>query len=148
MSEVNELLCDCLYFSSNKLSRIIGKIADEEFKITGLSPTYAYLVSVVNEREGITQKEIGEILHITASTTTRFIDKLEMKGILIRKIDGKNSNIYLTDKGKNLQENIKKAWSNLHERYSEFLSNEEYSDLIKILNKAAISLEQQSMKKR
>jgi hypothetical protein len=54
----NALLSDCLYYSSNKLSRMIGKMADEEFRITGLSPTYAFLVSILNEGYGITQKKI------------------------------------------------------------------------------------------
>ncbi|BCN31775.1 MarR family winged helix-turn-helix transcriptional regulator [Anaeromicropila herbilytica] len=144
MQNRNELLCDCLYFSSNKLSRVVGKIADEEFKITGLSPTYAYLVRILYEYDGITQKEIGEILHITASTTTRFIDKLENKGLLNRKIEGKNSYIYLTDKGRSLQDDIKKAWSNLHQRYAELLTKEEYDQLITMMNSVANRLEGKS----
>ena len=37
MSDINESLSDCLYFSSNKLARVVTKMAEEEFKITGLS---------------------------------------------------------------------------------------------------------------
>ena len=142
MSDVNESLSDCLYFSSNKLARVVGKMAEEEFKITGLSPTYAFLISIVTENSGINQKEIGRKLHMTPSTITRFIDKLESKGLLIRKNDGKNAFIYLTENGSRLQLDINKAWSNLHKRYSEILGVDEVKELTQVVNKIAVKLEE------
>jgi DNA-binding MarR family transcriptional regulator len=142
MSEVNQLLAGCLYFSSNKLARTIGKIADEEFKKTGLSPTYAYLISVVNEKEGITQKEIAEILHSAPSTITRFIDKLENKGLLIRKNEGKNSFIYPTQEGKALQKEINKAWGTLHKNYLNILGEEKYKELTHMMNITCMRMEE------
>lgn len=136
MLDINEILDDCLYFSSNKLCRIINKIAEEEFRITGMSTAYAFLLSVVNEREGISQKEIGEVLHIAPSTITRFIDKMELNGYLERKVEGKNSYIYPTEKGKERQGDINKAWSNLHTRYEELLGHEEYVKLTETINNA------------
>lgn len=143
MSDINEVLCECLYFSCNKLTRTLGKIADEEFNITGLSPTYAFLISIVNEREGISQKEIGEVLHITASTTTRFIDKLENKGLLSRKNEGKNSFIYLTDKGLELQSKINRAWRNLHLKCLGALGEDEYNNLTKVINQACENIDEE-----
>jgi DNA-binding MarR family transcriptional regulator len=142
MSDINKCLGDCLYFSSNKLARVVGKMAEEEFKITGLSPTYAFLISIVNENSGISQKEIGEKLHMTPSTITRFIDKLENKGLLIRKNDGKNAFIYLTESGCSLQVEIDKAWSNLNNRYSEILGVDEVKGLTQVVNKIAVKLEE------
>ncbi|EHI96885.1 transcriptional regulator, MarR family [Clostridium sp. DL-VIII] len=141
MLDINELLCDCLYFSSNKLARVIGKIADEEFRITGLSPAYIYLISVVGKKEGITQKELGEVLCIAPSTITRFIDKLENKGLLRRQNEGKKSFIYLTAKGKDLQPDINIAWGNLHSRYLEAIGEEEYKKLITVINSACDKME-------
>ena len=141
MTGINESLSDCLYFSSNKLARIVRKMAEEEFKITGLSPTYAFLISIVTENSGISQKKIGEKLHMTPSTITRFIDKLENKGLLIRKNDGKNVLIYLTESGSSLQLDINKAWSNLHERYSKILGKNEIKELTQVVNKIAAKLE-------
>ena len=140
MLDRNELLGDCLYYSVNKLSRIIGKFADEEFRMTGLSPTYAFLLSVVNESDGISQKEIGEVLDVAPSTITRFIDKLENSGHLERRVEGKNSFIYSTEKGKALQKDINTAWSNLHAIYKEYLGVEECKELTKILNETCAKL--------
>jgi len=141
MTDINHLLTDCLYFTANKLARVIGKMAEEEFRITGLSPTHAFLVNIVNEKEGVTQKEIGEALHMTPSTITRFVDKLEGKGLVERRSEGKNAYIYATGKGKALQVDIDKAWNNLYKRYSEITGYEEGDQLTAYLDKVGDMLE-------
>lgn len=124
MADIDKLLGDCLYFTANKLSRIITKMAEEEFVITGLTPTYALLINVVNERKEVSQKEIGQALHMTPSTITRFIDKLETKGLVKRTQKGKLSLITATKEGEALQVKIDEAWSNLYKRYSQILGYE------------------------
>lgn len=142
IENIDELFSGCLYFSCNKLARVMGKIADEEFRITGLSPNYAFLISIVNKSNGISQKKIGEILHMTPSTITRFIDKLENKDLLMRKTDGKNAYIYLTEKGTLLQQDITMAWHNLYEIYAEILTDEERKEFISTMNKIVNKLEE------
>ena len=66
-------------------------MAEEEFKHTGVSPTYAFLLMAVQEQPGITQKELGEALHVTPSTITRFIEKLVYKGLATTRSEGKKS---------------------------------------------------------
>ncbi|MGO4274416.1 MarR family winged helix-turn-helix transcriptional regulator, partial [Paenibacillus sp. TAF58] len=73
----DDFLQTCLFFTANRLSRSITKMAEEEFAATGLSPMYGYLIRLVNSAPGISQKELAEKLYVTASTLTRFIDKLE-----------------------------------------------------------------------
>ena len=131
----------CLYFTVSKLSRAITKMAEEEFAETGLSPTYGFLLMTVIERPGISQNLICEVLHIAPSTLTRFIDKLEGKGLVVRKSEGKNSFIYSTEKGIEFQESIEKARANLYNRYSEILGYEEADKLAKIVNDAFNRLE-------
>jgi DNA-binding MarR family transcriptional regulator len=117
------------------------KMADEEFRITGLSPTYAFLVSIVNEKPGISQKDIGEALHITPSTITRFIDKLENSGYVNRRTEGKNSFIYSTEKGIELQKDINRAWNNLQQRYTKSVGKDEYVKVTEMINSVCSKLE-------
>ena len=138
---VEHLFNKCLYFTVSKLSRAITKMAEEEFAKTGLSPTYGFLIMTVNEKPGISQNEICEVLHIAPSTLTRFIDKLEGKGLVTRKSEGKNSFIYSTEKGMELQKEIEKAWKDLYDRYSEILGYEEGEELAKTTNDAVSRLE-------
>ena len=135
------LLHHCLYFTANRLSRAITHMAEEEFRITGITPTYAFLIMVVNSNQGICQKELCEILHLAPSTVTRFIDKLENKGILTRKQEGKKSFVYSTTKGQSLQVEIDKAWKNLHDRYSEVLGLEEGHNITQAVDIASQKLE-------
>jgi DNA-binding MarR family transcriptional regulator len=117
-------LHNCLFFTVNRLSRAVTKIAEEEFAPTGLSPMYGYLIRLVNSAPGISQKELAEKLYVTPSTLTRFIDKLEGKQLVERKVQGKTVLIYLTEKGKQLVEAIRRASASFHRKYEELLGSE------------------------
>ena len=135
-------MCNCLYFTSNKLSRILNKMAEEEFHKTGLSPSHALTLMNIDFQPGLTQKELSEIMNIKPSTTTRFIDKLETRGLVERKTKGKSSYLYPTQKGIDLQVDIGECWGNLYKRYSETLRQKEGVQLTEIIDKAAIKLEE------
>jgi MarR family transcriptional regulator, organic hydroperoxide resistance regulator len=111
----------------------MNKITEEEFRFTGLTPTYAFLLMTINEKQGITQKELGKIMHIAPSTTTRFIEKLLVKNLVYSEQRGRLSMIFSTDKGKALQKDIEKAWENLHKHYTNILGLEEGDDLTRHL---------------
>jgi DNA-binding MarR family transcriptional regulator len=108
-------------------------MADEEFKPTGLSPTFAFLMMAVQEQPGITQKELGEALHVTPSTITRFIEKLVYKGLVTARSEGKRSHIELTPLGIERMEVIREAWKSLFRRYSEILGKEEGRSMTRML---------------
>lgn len=131
----------CLFFSSGKLARVIGRTADDAFKITGLSPSHAFLLHIVNHGSGIHQKIVGEMLHMTPSTITRFVEKLENKGLVARQTDGKNVHLFTTEKGLALQPEIIKAWESLHDCYSGILTPEESEQFFSIVNKLICQLE-------
>lgn len=140
-STADHLLRGCMYFTANQLARAITKLADDEFRITGLSPTYAFLMIVVNERPGISQKELGEVLHIAPSTVTRFVEKLLNKEFIYMKQSGRQSLIYPTDKGKEVQPIIEKAWNNLYRRYSEIIGEQLGIELTEQMYQAGLKLE-------
>ncbi|TXK84393.1 MarR family winged helix-turn-helix transcriptional regulator [Paenibacillus sp. N3.4] len=117
-------LHNCLFFTANRLSRTITKMAEEEFASTGLTPMYGYLIRLVNGIPGISQKELSEKLYITPSTLTRFIDKLEGKHLVERKVSGKTVLVYPTEKGKELEDTIRQASKNLSLRYESILGIE------------------------
>ncbi len=141
MEEKKDILHHCLYFTANSLSRVITRMAGEEFSATGLSPSHAFLMMLVNDKPGIGQKELCEHLHLAPSTITRFIDTLVHKGYLYRKNDGKSSRIYPTRKGVELQKPIETAWMNLHVRYCGILGAEEGDELTRIIDEAGKKLE-------
>lgn len=128
-NEHESFLHNCLFFTANRLSRAITKMAEEEFASTGLTPMYGYLIRLVNGSPGITQKELSEKLSITPSTLTRFIDKLEGKQLVERQVRGKTVLVNPTPKGKELEDKIREASRNLHLRYKAILGIEAANQL-------------------
>lgn len=140
MAKVQEYLQNCLYFSANSLSRLITRMAEEEFRVAGLSPSHAFLMMLVNENEGVGPKKLSEFLHLAPSTVTRFVDSLAGKGYLRRETEGKASRIFTTPEGKALQGPIADAWKRLYYRYSDILGEESGQKLTKDIAEANIKL--------
>jgi DNA-binding MarR family transcriptional regulator len=136
MTKDESLLHNCLYFTANSLSRVVTRMAEEEFRITGLSPSHAFLMMLVNDHPGIGQKELCDHLHLAPSTVTRFIDGLAHRGYLIRESEGKTTKIYTTPTGQNLQAPIEEAWKRLYFRYSQILGMEEGNALTRMIDEA------------
>ena len=140
-SQECSVMCSCLYFTCNKLHRVINKMAEEEFVKTGLSPSYALALMLIINEKGLSQKEISKKLNIKPSTTSRFMDKLEIKGFVSRKVKGKVSYLYPTEKGEKMQKEITQCLENLHKRYSQILGEEEGAKLTEKIYTAANELE-------
>lgn len=114
-------LQSCLFFTANRLGRAITRIAEEAFAPTGLTPMYGYAIRLVNGKPGITQKELAKKLSIAPSTLTRFVDKLEVKQLVRRSVQGKTVLLYPTPKGQALEGEIRLASKRLSARYKAIL---------------------------
>jgi len=140
MTKCKSILHNCLYFTANSLSRIITRMAEEAFRRTGLSPSHAFLMMLVNDHPGIGQKELCEQLHLAPSTVTRFIDSLVYRGYLTRKSDGKASKVYSTKEGEDLQVSIEEAWKSLHQHYAKVLGLKKGDELTAMIDMASDKL--------
>ena len=140
MTTCKSILHNCLYFTANSLSRVITRMAEEEFRKTGLSPSHAFMMMLVTDNPGVCQKELCERLYLAPSTITRFIDTLVYKGYVSRQSEGKTSKVYPTEKGKQLRKPIDNAWKNLYQRYAKVLGSEEGNKLTTLIDKAAEKL--------
>ncbi len=129
MESCDTKYCGCLYSSANTFARLMTKMAEEEFAVTGLAPSYAFLLMSINEKPGIQPKELAEHMQLTASTVTRLIEKMEAKGLVTRTSVGRTTEVYPTHKCSDLDNKIKEAWMNLYKRYSQLLGEEEAKKL-------------------
>lgn len=133
--------CSCLYYSANALSRIMTKMADETFAVTGLSSSYAFLLMTVNDKPGIQPNEISTIMQLTPSTITRLIEKMEHRGLLYREHSGRITEVYPTQSSLDLDYKIKEAWKNLYQKYSNILGKEKGDELAALIHDATRKLE-------
>jgi len=137
MDKDDSMFCNCLYYSANALGRAMTRLADEEFAITGLAPSYAFLLMIVNKNQGIRPGLIGEQMQLSPSTITRLVEKMEHRELVLRKNAGKITEVYPTNDGIKLDMKLHKAWTNLYRRYSALLDEEKAKTLTSSLYKAS-----------
>jgi len=120
---------DCLYFSSSALARKLTRIAEDQFRKTGLSPSHAYLLLTVIDRPGVQPGEISEELHLAPSTVTRLVEKMEREGYLRRSSEGRATRVKPTDRAIALGEELEISRKELQERYASRLG-ERYTEVL------------------
>ena len=141
MDDCKSKYCGCLYYSANALARNMTKLADEEFAVTGLSSSYAFLLMTVCSKPGIQPKEISHHMQLTPSTVTRLIEKMEFKGYLRRQHTGRITEVFPTPMSEEINIQVKLAWKKLYLRYSDILGKENGEKLTESINSANVKLE-------
>ncbi len=134
--EIN--LCECSFYSASKLGRIFSNKTEEIFASLGLGGNYALLLTALYDFKSVTPLVIADAISLSPSTITRFVDKLILKGYVIKEISGKNSFISLTKKGEEIYPDLLEGWKRLKEYYIEFLGEDLYNKYIEI-NKEVLS---------
>ena len=130
----------CLLFSANALARAVTAVGDAEFSRFGLSYSHAYLLSEVAQMPGATPSYLSAQLYLSPSTITRLIEKLEQRGLVSRRPDGKNTLVYATDAGLSLAPAIDRAWQQNWLKFSDALGEEDALALTELIFKAADAL--------
>lgn len=120
---------------------MMTKIADEEFKSTGVSTSYAFVLMIVNEKPGIQPMEISQQMMLTPSTVTRLVDKLESKKYLRREYEGKQVKVFPTEKSLVIDKKLRDSWLNLFKKYSDILGENVSIALTTDISKAVEKLE-------
>lgn len=133
--------CQCLYYSANALARSMTRLAEDAFSKIGLAPTQAFLLMSANKNPGIQPNELASILMLTPSTVTRTVEKLEEKGLIERKSEGKTSHIFPTTSGISLDGQLIEVWSDLYRQYVRILGEEESKTLSAMSYAATLALE-------
>ncbi len=131
----------CLYFTANELARKITRMAEQEFKLTGLSPSHAFLLMLVNEQPSITPGQLAKSMALKPSTVTRFIEALERQDLVKRTSEGRRVLVEATKNGAKLLPKIRKAWKSLYEAYSKVLGKKEGDKLTSLIHQAAEALD-------
>ncbi|MEW4273707.1 MarR family winged helix-turn-helix transcriptional regulator [Priestia megaterium] len=143
-NEEEQILIHCLYFTASRFARNITKLAEKTFDFGDVAPSYLYMIMIVKFHPDITQKELCHKLSIAPSTSTRFIDKLEKLKLVLKKMDGKQTRISLTDEGEKVYHQFRVSLKELFTNYSEILGDEFSKDLSKMLHEASNKLEKES----
>ena len=132
MADDRSYFCDCLYFSANSLARNLTRIAEEAFAKTGLAPSHAFALMSINRNPGTNPSDVAKEMHMTPSTITRFLDKLETRGLISRRSEGKSSSLWPTERGKEMQPDLEQSWNELLNSYNEKIGKEAAAGLARV----------------
>lgn len=106
----------------------------------GLAYSHAYLLREVIDNPGVTPTHLSEMLFLSPSTITRLIEKLELKGLVTRRSEGKNTLVEPTEQGKGMSNELWEAWQRVWVRYAAAIGEENVPDLAKQVFAAARAL--------
>ena len=98
-------------------------------------------LSVLNEHDKITQKELADSLRTSEGLTTRVLKSIEEKGYVTREVDEKNKRrkiITITPKGQESATKIKKYQKEWENEVFEFLTDNEFNEFKSILKNSLI----------
>jgi DNA-binding MarR family transcriptional regulator len=137
LSESRHFLESCLFFNVNVFSRQLLKLAEAEFTALNLSPAHASLLLILYDNPGISPKKLGELLQLTPSTITRFINALAGKKLVRRKNLGKNIAIFPTSKGLEAKPAIAEAYKAFYLAYLRILGSGNAHALAVQINRAS-----------
>lgn len=108
----------------------------EEIEQYDLTPPQFALLAFLWQQDGLTQVELSEKGQIDRSTLGGLIDRLEKNGLLERRHhpkDRRSYKIYLTDRGKELEQPLSECANRSLERYTSGLNDMEISELRRML---------------
>jgi len=114
----------CLNFAAGGLYRAMNRLAEDAFGKVGLSPSHAYLLMQISDTPGIPLGRVADVLMLDASTLTRLIEKLEAKGWVERRADGRGRLLFLTPAGADRLPAVRQAWSELEAAYTSILGED------------------------
>ncbi len=111
------------------VSKILHDYLRETTEELGIAGSYRpFLFHLANIKDGVTQSELVEEIHFKAPTVSLTLQKMELDG-LIRKendpLDQRVTRIFLTDKGRLLNDKIKKVHNDLEDNLLSLYNNEE-----------------------
>ena len=143
---MNKKSCDNIGKYISQLYRRGGIFVTKEMEKYNIGQgQFMFLLELYIE-DGSNQEELSKVLKIDKVTTARAIKKLEEEGYLIRYKDEKDkrsNKIYLTQKGRDVKENIFSVLDEWERKISEHLDESEKELMIKLLKKVCLNIDKQ-----
>lgn len=106
---------------------------------------YGRILDVLSHTDGLSQREIAELLDIRPQSASEAIASMEGQGLVEKRAneqDKRSSLVYITQAGRQRQIDIRKEQSENARRIFEPLTDEEKETLLALLNKAASALQE------
>lgn len=111
-------------------------LISQEFREYGIGSGQYIFFGEIARNEGISQKDLSNLIQIDKATTMKAIKKLEQEGYIYRvqdPADKRYNNLFLTEKGKDFIPVFKERMANITTILSKGMTEEQRSDAIETL---------------
>jgi DNA-binding MarR family transcriptional regulator len=125
-------------FMMNGLRKKFQNRINKEMKEQSMSSAHVPYLIVLHQRNGLSLKEMTEVLDMNKAHTTRMIADLRLKGYVYTdcpKEGGKKFKVYLTDKGMVVAEKVYVLMSDIRDSILSCLTQDECTQLKTIIDK-------------
>jgi DNA-binding MarR family transcriptional regulator len=113
----------------------VDRVSGERLRAWDLSVGQFDVLAHVGAAEGIVQQELADSLLVTKGNVCQLVDRMEGRGLILRRREGRTNRLFLTDKGRRLFDEVVPAHEALiAERFSA-LSPVEQGQLHELLRK-------------
>src|SRR5918995_7324838 len=92
-----------------RLLRVAQKVERDlarQLKLWGLNSAQFDVLAHVGAAEGITQQELADSLLVTKGNVAQLLGRMERRGLIERRHEGRSNLLFLTDEGRRLFERI------------------------------------------
>jgi DNA-binding MarR family transcriptional regulator len=121
-----------------RLARVYHKVdraSAEHLSTYGLSVGQFDVLAQVGAHEGITQKELAEKLLVTKSNICQILGRMEERGLVSRRQEGRAKHLFLTKEGRRLFEEVVPSQEELIDRLLSSVPSEDHDLLSKTLGR-------------
>jgi len=121
-----------------RLARVYHKVdraSAEHLSAYGLSVGQFDILAQVRAREGTTQKELAEKLLVTKSNVCQIVRRMEERGLVSRRQEGRAKRHFLTEEGRRLFEEVVPSQEELIDRLLSGVPSEDHDLLSKTLGR-------------
>ena len=121
-----------------RLARVFQKVeraSGEHLRAWDLSVAQFDVLARVGASEGVVQQELAESLLVTKGNVCQLLDRMEERGLILRRKEGRINRLFLTDKGRRLFDEVVPAHEAMVSELFAELSRGEQEQLHELLRK-------------
>jgi MarR family transcriptional regulator, organic hydroperoxide resistance regulator len=110
---------DFVGFQLVRVCRAHRQRADEKLSKLGLHVGQEMMLLQLWVEDGLTQSQLAQYANVELPTMTKMVQRMEHAGLVVRRPDPEDariSRVYLTERGRSLEQPVLRAWTQLEER--------------------------------
>lgn len=123
----------CLYFNTTALARLLEREWTAAFAGFELTPPQAFMLRLVLDQPGLSQRELAEAMTIARPTATRVLDGLEARKLVRRRAgeeDGREQRIHPTATAEAIRDGLNAASGNVTRRLKQLLGPQVFDQTV------------------